>query len=204
MQWLKIAVRKSTLLRAIAALLSSSTARHEEARHTQDPKRALELRKEGDADAEAHNELWEADHGGAVVRNESVNGNSAPTQITKIELPERVEKTVVWIIPTLITFTVIVSACGVVMGIDIADRSNRDQAAHERLDAFSREEAKRTQELHDALQDLQRQYRMTELKLDDWTVVAHRAGLQLPGDYTRGPQGDLDAESFHINKRKEK
>jgi hypothetical protein len=42
---------------------------------------------------------------------------------------------------------------------------------------------------------------MTELKLDDWTVVAHRAGLQLPGDYTRGPQGNLDAESFHIQEQ---
>lgn len=50
---------------------------------------------------------------------------------------------------------------------------------------------------------LERQYRMTELKLDDATVVMHRAGLQLPGDYTRGPQGSLDAESFHVNNRKE-
>lgn len=48
---------------------------------------------------------------------------------------------------------------------------------------------------------MERQFRMTELKLDDWTVVAHRAGLQLPGDYTRGPQGNLDAESFHIQEK---
>jgi hypothetical protein len=45
---------------------------------------------------------------------------------------------------------------------------------------------------------LDRQYRMVELKLDDWTVVAHRSGLVLPSDYTRGPQGNPDAESFHI------
>lgn len=46
------------------------------------------------------------------------------------------------------------------------------------------------------MDDLQRQYRMAELKLDDTTVVLHRAGLQLPGDYTRGPQGNMDTESF--------
>lgn len=48
---------------------------------------------------------------------------------------------------------------------------------------------------------LERQYRMVELKLDDTSVVLHRAGLQIPGDYTRGPQGSLDAESFHISEK---
>jgi len=43
---------------------------------------------------------------------------------------------------------------------------------------------------------LERQYRMVELKLDDWTVVAQSFRLVLPGDYTRGPQGNLDTESF--------
>jgi hypothetical protein len=50
------------------------------------------------------------------------------------------------------------------------------------------------------MRDLDRQYRMTELKLDDWTVVAHRSGLVLPSDYARGPQGNLDAESFRKGK----
>ena len=68
----------------------------------------------------------------------------------------------------------IIGACGIVMGIDIAERSVEERR----------------------FEDLQRQYRMTELKLDDWTVVAHRSGLVLPGDYTRGPQGNLDSESF--------
>lgn len=45
---------------------------------------------------------------------------------------------------------------------------------------------------------LDRQYRMTELKLDDWTVVAHRAGIVLPSDYARGPQGNPDSQSFNI------
>ena len=70
--------------------------------------------------------------------------------------------------------TLIIGACGVVMGIDIAERATEERK----------------------FDDLQRQYRMTELKLDDWTVVAHRAGLVLPGDYTRGPQGNLDTDSF--------
>jgi hypothetical protein len=45
---------------------------------------------------------------------------------------------------------------------------------------------------------MDRQYRMAELKYDDLSVVMHRAGLALPGDYTRGPQGNMDADSFHI------
>jgi hypothetical protein len=76
--------------------------------------------------------------------------------------------------------TAIIGACGVVMGIDVAERSV--QARNYEL--------------------LERQYRMVELKLDDWTVVAHRAGLILPGDYTRGPQGNPDAEAFKQPKGK--
>jgi len=68
--------------------------------------------------------------------------------------------------------------------------------------ALEREFQRQTASTNKALEDMQRQARMTELKLDDWTVVAHRAGLVLPGDYTRGPQGNPDAESFHQPKRK--
>jgi len=71
-------------------------------------------------------------------------------------------------------FAVIVGACGVVMGLNLS----------------------RQKDMEDHFDDLRRQYRMTELKLDDWTVVAHRSGLVLPGDYTRGPQGNLDSSSF--------
>lgn len=56
----------------------------------------------------------------------------------------------------------------------------------------------RQAEMEEKYDDLRRQYRMTELKLDDWTVVAHRAGIQLSGDYTRGPQGNPEAEAYHI------
>lgn len=89
---------------------------------------------------------------------------------------------------TLAVVTVLVAiigACGVVIGVDIAERAHQE-----------REWKTQTAILAEHLQELQRQYRMTELKLDDWTVVAHREGLVLPGDYTRGPQGNLDTESF--------
>lgn len=92
---------------------------------------------------------------------------SAHVQNVRIDLGG----TTLMVVTLLVT---IIGACGVVMGVDIAERS-----AEERKFA-----------------DLDRQYRMTELKLDDWTVVAHRSGLVLPGDYTRGPQGNLDPESF--------
>jgi hypothetical protein len=45
---------------------------------------------------------------------------------------------------------------------------------------------------------LERQYRMTELKLDDWNVTARRAGLVLKGDYSGGAGGNPDAESFNM------
>lgn len=89
------------------------------------------------------------------------------SQIIKIDLGN----------PTIVVVCIlvgIIGACGVVMGMDIAERSV--QARNYDL--------------------LERQYRMVELKLDDWTVVAHRSGLVLPGDYTRGPQGNLDSEAF--------
>jgi len=101
----------------------------------------------------------------------SVHGNTAPVTQVKIDLGG------VTLI-AVVMLGVIVGACGVVMGIDISERSQRE-----------REFLK-----------LDRQYRMTELKLDDWTVVAHRSGLHLAGDYTRGPQGNLDAESFREEK----
>jgi hypothetical protein len=83
--------------------------------------------------------------------------------------------------PTLLVvllLATVIGACGVVMGLNLS----------------------RQQSLEARFLDLDRQYRMTELKLDDWTVVAHRSGLVLPGDYTRGPQGNLDAESFRKGK----
>ena len=78
----------------------------------------------------------------------------------------------------VLSLVLVIGACGLVMGLNIAEQRELER----RYDA------------------LDRQFRMTELKLDDWTVVAHRAGLQLPGDYTRGPQGNLDSESFKKGK----
>ena len=83
-------------------------------------------------------------------------------------------------IAIVVSLVVVIGACGVIMGLNLA----------------------RQHSLEDAFTKLDRQYRMTELKLDDWTVVAHRSGLVLPGDYTRGPQGNLDEESFHKPKGK--
>jgi hypothetical protein len=96
--------------------------------------------------------------------------------------------------PTLaiiVVLTALIGACGVVMGLNLSE-----QAALER--EFARETARQV----DSMTELKRQYRMTELKLDDWNVVAHRAGLALSGDYTRGPQGNLDSESFKQSKGK--
>jgi len=96
----------------------------------------------------------------------------------------------------------LIGACGVVMGIDISDRHAHDREFDRRMQQAQREEDTRASDLSAKFLDLQRQYRMTELKLDDWTVVAHRSGLVLPGDYTRGPQGNLDSQSFKQPKRK--
>ncbi len=96
--------------------------------------------------------------------------------------------------PTLAIIVVLVAligACGVVMGLNLSEQA-----------ALQREFQRQTESTNKALEDMQRQSRMTELKLDDWTVVAHRSGLVLPGDYTRGPQGNPDVESFKQPKRK--
>jgi hypothetical protein len=98
-----------------------------------------------------------------------IHDNTAPVQIVRIEVGKET-------LVIMLALTLVIAACGVVMGLNLA----------------------RQRTLEDAFLALDRQSRMTELKLDDWTVVAHRAGLQIPGDYTRGPQGNLDAESFHI------
>jgi uncharacterized protein HemX len=113
----------------------------------------------------------------------------------------------------VLLLTIIIGAGGVVMGIDISDRhaqqrefDRRAQQSQreddERIAQTRREEDARSAMLAEKLQDLQRQYRMTELKLDDWSVVAHRSGLVLPGDYTRGPQGNLDSQAFKPPKRR--
>lgn len=80
----------------------------------------------------------------------------------------------------VVLLALVIGVCGVVMGLDLSRQ--RDMENH--------------------YDDLRRQYRMMELKLDDWTVVAHRSGLALPGDYARGPQGNLDKNSFTIPKEK--
>jgi hypothetical protein len=92
---------------------------------------------------------------------------------------------------TMIVLTIVIGTCGVVMGLNLSDQA-----------ALQREFQRETERQIQAMGELQRQYRMTELKLDDWTVVAHRSGLVLPGDYTRGPQGNPDADAFKQPKRK--
>jgi len=127
------------------------------------------------------------------------------------------------------TTLLLLIASGIMLGLDIAERSSQERRAAAEATAVQTAIAKQTADLQRSWQinteqlqrdwflntsqlqrdwqsqttlqvkkmdDLQRQYRMAELKLDDTTVVLHRAGLQLPGDYTRGPQGNMDAESF--------
>lgn len=108
----------------------------------------------------------------------------------------------------LVIFLLIVLAVAAwIIGQNTAERAHQERESRGQADQLQREMArdaaqiarewaKQTGELTEAMSELKRQYRMTELKLDDWTVVAHRRGLVLPGDYTRGPQGNLDRESF--------
>lgn len=96
----------------------------------------------------------------------------------------------------VVLLVAIIGSTGVVMGVDISDRHAQDREFDRRAQQAQREADNRAAALTETMTKLDRQYRMTELKLDDWTVVAHRAGLVLPGDYTRGPQGNLDSESF--------
>lgn len=106
--------------------------------------------------------------------------------------------------------TTIVSERGVIIAVVViaaalaAYATSRVESLKDHISANQQITQNEIQHYRDDFLKLDRQSRMTELKLDDWTVVAHRAGLVLPGDYTRGPQGNLDAESFHIQKQKGK
>lgn len=93
-------------------------------------------------------------------------------------------------IAIVVSLMLVIGACGVVMGLNMAEQR-----------AMVREFERTTLETSGHMAELQRQYRMTELKLDDWTVVAHRSGLVLPSDYTRGPQGNPDAQSFKLKEK---
>lgn len=117
-----------------------------------------------------------------VIRNHT----QSPDQSVKAEAGSHVQIVRVDLgretLVIVLALTIVIGACGLIMGLNLS----------------------RQRSLEDAFLKLDRQSRMTELKLDDWTVVAHRAGLQLPGDYTRGPQGNLDVESFKPKQQKVK
>lgn len=150
--------------------------------------------------------------------NEAVHGNSAPVQQTKVIITER---GAVFLIAALAVGLAAWSTARVgylhdEMIRQAADASHRAEqqaaqfmyhATKLQTDYFlhAAEQAQGTEKeiahYRDQFVALERQYRMTELKYDDVSVVLHRAGLQLPGDYTRGPQGALDAESFHVSQK---
>ena len=115
--------------------------------------------------------------------------------VTKIEFGK--EATII-----IAVLMVALGGCGVIMGIDISERDAQNREWTRQSMMMQREWDRNSSDLKERMLELQRQYRMTELKLDDWTVVAHRSGLVLPGDYTRGPQGNLDSDSFNTPKRK--
>lgn len=128
-----------------------------------------------------------------MVRNhdspdESVKGNSAPVQIMRVLLSERGAMIFAVVLAGMLAAWAAARVAGLKDHIDANQQIMQNEITHYRDDFLK----------------LDRQARMTELKLDDWTVVAHRAGLRLPGDYTRGPQGNLDAESFNIPQSKPK
>lgn len=150
--------------------------------------------------------------------NESIHGNTAPVQQTKVIISER---GAVFLVAALAiglsawTF----ARVGYLHDELIRQAADENHRAEQQATQFmyhatklqtdyflhTAEQAQTTEQeiahYRDNFAKLERQYRMVELKLDDTSVVLHRAGLQLPGDYTRGPQGNLDAESFHISQK---
>jgi hypothetical protein len=168
--WLRI----KTVAKAVMLFGQAGSAKHEEARHK--PEKAPELRAEAEELYDMRREIREQVNGEPYVHTEQVSGNTAPIQVTRIELSEKVERTVTFMLPLFVLFTLVVGVCCVVIGLDIAER----------------------QRMEFEFLKLDRQYRMTELKLDDWSVTARRAGLVLPGDYTRGPQGNMDSDSYNV------
>jgi hypothetical protein len=109
--------------------------------------------------------------------------------------------------PTMALVLLLLGVIGLaawVIGENTAERKNQEALQRQHELTLQREWTRQTAALTEAMANLQRQYRMTELKLDDWTVTAKRAGIVLPGDYTRGPQGNPDAASYNVNPPKKR
>lgn len=84
-------VRLKHLIAAINALLFYGDRLHEEARHEPNASKKEALQAEADTCFSARKEFWNQQHGGPVKISsvdESVQGNSAPVQITRFNLPK--------------------------------------------------------------------------------------------------------------------
>lgn len=85
----------------------------------------------------------------------------------------------------IMVFALIVGACGVVIGLDTAERGSQ-----------RRDYDARILDLRTVIENDQRAWRMAELKYDELNLVVRRAGLVLPGDYGEGVGGNLDSGAF--------
>lgn len=183
-QWVR--VKYKTISRAIEALLMAGDYEHQKARETQGVE-SKNHRAEAEEFHAAKSDLWNASHQEAMKNcsDESIHGNSAPIQQTKVVLGER---------------GAMILAISLSVGL-AGWAAARVEGLKDHMDESQRISQNEIEHYKESFAKVERQSRMTELKLDDYTVVMHRAGLALPGDYTRGPQGNLDAESFHLQEK---
>lgn len=184
MEWLRIMIRRTTLLRAVAALLFSSTARHEEARKEEDSERSASLRQEADADADAHNELWRVSH-----YHETGNLMSFPTIYNPSMARAREHSSaaaggnatggnasVTGVSPALLWVNTLISSVALCAALVSG--------------AMAWWEAKEVKQL--------------QIQVMYSNALLLRAGIMLPGDFTYGPEGNLEYRPKSPPKQQEK
>jgi hypothetical protein len=107
----------------------------------------------------------------------------------------------------VVMLALVIGACGVVIGMDVAERAAQQRQSEENTARLQREWMRDTKAMNDHADDLARKYRMAELKYDELNLTVRRAGIGRTDDDQTGVGGNLDPEAFgqpFLHKRKGK
>jgi hypothetical protein len=96
----------------------------------------------------------------------------------------------------IVALVLVIGACGVVIGLDIAERADQARQWAANTAGIEREWQRDTKAMNDHADDLARKYRMAELKYDELNLTVRRAGIGRTDDDQTGVGGNLDPEAF--------
>ena len=90
----------------------------------------------------------------------------------------------------------IIGAAGVAMGLNISEQHALVREVDRQNSQLAREFDRDTAITNEHLQDLQRQYRMTELKLDDWTVLLKMRAANTNSKWEMSQSVNVEPEKY--------